>query len=339
MSVFATEFKKGTIYRLDPALIKLPDHSLQGRFGIKPKAVYEMAESLLTEGQKQNIIVRKDNNNHPILVAGFRRRAAAALINEKRGDKEFRGMLSEDALAKLDAMGEEPFLLDSKLETINEQQAFVSNITENVEHVPLSPMDRLKIIMVLRDTFKMKDAAIAKVFRKKPWYVYHHLKLATLSERIQKLVDEGIISLEVAAKTLAKVPESEREAMVDAIIKQQTEDQAENEAMVEEGNVDPATIKRVTGAVVAAAERARRSKTGEDGRAIKRTLADQKKFMRNYIEQHPTDADDADARVSSLFADILAFAEGAIQEVALVRRVKKHLGVEAASAATKKAGK
>jgi ParB-like chromosome segregation protein Spo0J len=334
MSVFSVEFGKRTGYALNPALIKLPDHSLQGRFGIKPKAVEEMAESLLTEGQKQNVIVRKDNENAPVLVAGFRRRAAALLINEKRNDKNFRAKLSEAAIAKLDAMGDEPFVLEAKLESINEKAAFLSNVTENVGRIELSPMDRLKIIMVLRDTFKMKDAEIAAVFGKKPWYVYHHLKLSELSTRIQELVDAGVISLEVAAKTLVKVPESERETMVDAIVAEHAQSQAENEAMAEEGTIDPATLKRITGAVLAKHERERRSKTGEDGSKIKRTLADLKKFSRNYVESHSADEDPT----SALLVDFMAFLEGGISEATLVRRIKKHLGIEtgkkAATAAT-----
>lgn len=332
MSVFSVEFGKKTAYTLNPSLIQLPDHSLQGRFGIKPKAVEEMAESLLTEGQKQNVIVRKDNDNNPVLVAGFRRRAAAILINDKRKDKAFREKLSEAAIAKLDAMGDEPFLLEAKLESINEKAAFLSNVTENVGRIDLSPMDRLKIIMVLRDTFKMKDADIAAVFHKKPWYVYHHLKLSQLSQRIQELVDAGIISLEVAAKTLVKVPESERESMVDAIVAEHNQTEAENEAMVEEGTVDPATLKRITGAVLAKHERERRAKTGEDGTKIKRTLADFKKFARNYIEAHPVEED----AVSAFMVDFMAFLDGGIGESALVRRAKKHLGVETTA---KKTGK
>jgi len=331
MSVLSVPFKKMTGgYRLNPALINLPDHSIQGRFSATPKNLFEMIEDLLINGQKQNIIFRKDEANAPLLVAGFRRRAAALKINENRHDKDFRAMLSHAALAKLDEMGDEPMLLDGKLEDIGEEQAFLTNLAEN-RRVELSPMDRLKIILTLRNRFGKKDDEIAALFGKKAWYVYHHLKLGSLSPRIQELVDDGKISLEVAAKTLAKIPEGEREAMVDTILSSGALEQAETEATTGEGDgeLDEAAIKRITGSALAKAERERRAKKGEEGgtTAMKRTLADQKKFWRSYIEEHPVEED----QVSALLADLMAFAEGLIQEVALVRRLKKHLGVESKS--------
>lgn len=331
MSVFSVNFGKKASYTLDPSVIKLPNHDLQGRFAATPKGVVEMADSLLTSGQKQNILVRKDNDNVPILVAGYRRRAAALMINENRHDKDFRASLSAEANAKLDAMGDAPFLLDVKLESINEKDAFLSNVTENMGRVELSPMDRLKIILVLRNTYKMPDADIAAVFGKKPWYVFHHLKLAELSPSIQQLVDTGVISLEVAAKVLVKVPEAQREMMVNTIIEERQANAAEDEATTADDLVaDPSTVKKITGSVVAKHERERRAKTGEDGSKIKRTLADLKKFSRNFIEQHDNDP------VANLFVDILAFVEGGITEATLVRRVKKHLGVETTTAAAPK---
>lgn len=326
MSVLSTPFGKGTIYKLNPSDIKLPDHMFQGRFDAKPKNVEEMANSLLADGQKQNIIVRKNNENAPVLVFGYRRRAAALMINEKRHDKNFRASLSPEALVVLDKLGEEPFRLEVKIEDIGEQKAFLDNVAENVKRVDLSPMDRMKIILVMRNNFNMKDDEIAAVFNKKPWYVYHHLKLASLSKRIQELVDIGIISLEVAAKTLVKVPESERETMVDSIVAEYKAQQSENELTAEDGNIDKDALTKITGAILARAERARRQEAGESTGAIKRTLADQKKFIRNYIDQHPVEKDP----VSALLADLMAFNEGAIQESALVKRLKKHLGIESA---------
>lgn len=333
MGVLDVEYKKRQGYGLDPAVIRLPNHDLQGRFAPKPKKVLEMAISLLVEGQKQNIIIRKDHENHPILVAGFRRRAAGLMINEQRHDPEFLEAIGDEARAKLELLGDDPFLLDAKLDNINEAQAFLANVRENVEREQLSPMDCMKIVLILRHQ-GMNDAAIAKIFGRKPWYVYHLMKLATLSPRIQELVDQGIIKLEVAAKTLARVPESEREMMVDGILEEQRRAEEEDEATEpDSGDVDAAAMKRITGATLARHERQRREQKGTPGKAIRRTLSETRKFCRTFIDGNESDP------VTPLFTDILAFIEGSIGERALVKRCREHLSATASSAPAKKAAK
>lgn len=318
MGVLDVEYKKRQGYGLDPAVIRLPNHDLQGRFAPKPKKILEMAISLLLEGQKQNIVIRKDHENHPMLVAGFRRHAAALMINEKRTDKEFLEAIGDEARAKLELMGDEPFLLDAKLDNINEAQAFLANVRENVDREELSPMDCMKITLILRAQ-GMPDAAIAKIFGRKPWYVYHLMKLAILSPRIQELVDKGIIKLEVAAKTLARVPETERDMMVDGILEEQRQAEEENEATEAPGEVDAATLKRITGATLARHERQRREQKGAGGKSIKRTLSETRKFYREFIDNNESDP------ITPLFTDILAYIEGAIGERALLKRCRDHM--------------
>lgn len=329
MGVLDVKYAKRQGYGLDPAVILLPNHALQGRFAPKPKKVLEMAISLLTEGQKQNIVVRTNHENHPVLVAGFRRHAAATMINEQRHDNKFLEALPEAARAKLELMGDEPFLLDAKLDKINEAQAFLANVRENVDRVELSPMDNLKIVQILREQGQ-KDEEIAAIWGKKAWYVYHLLRLASLSPEIQRLVDEGVIKLEVAAKTLYNCPESEREMIVAGILEEQAKNAADDESTEAPGEIDAKTAERITGATLAKAIRARREKKGTTGKSIKRTQSETRKVFRNFIDDHEDDP------LTPVFVEILAFIEGGINERALFGRLR---GLIEKPATTKKAAK
>lgn len=332
MSVFASEVgarKAKNGWEIDPVKILRPNHELQGRFSAEPKNVMGMVNDLLEHGQEQNVIIRKNHENQPLLVAGNRRHAAGVLINTKREDKEFLAGLTEKALAALQTMADQPFLLKVELRAeLNDQDAFMANVRENVGREDLSPMDRLKIILTLRDKFKMKDKDIAAVFGKEPWYVYHHLKLASLNPEIQDAVDKGILSLEVAAKHLATTPEESRMDLFKELMAAAMAAKAE-EMGVDPTDVSPEEISRITGSMVAEAERKRRTAKGDDsGKSIKRTLADIRKTLTNHVEA----SEDQDDPVRKIAVTFLSFANGEISEQTFFARIRKMLAKVRAAA-------
>lgn len=307
-------FKKGTTYKLNPADIRLPDSALQGRMN-EPKNIEALAKDIEENGQIMPIVVRRDADGTPILVAGFRRLAAFLKINKKR-----------------EKNGEEPFLIEAKSESISEEQAFLLNIRENNERESLSPLDMLKIANTLEKRFGKKPSEIAAILGRQEWIVYHLKQLATMSERIQKLCDAGKISLGVVAMTLAKVPVDERDAIIDQIIAEQ---QGQEQGMIEEAKafegqpleIDPSAVKKITQQAIREAESKRRAakkaaenpeeETGVGGPGVRRTLASAKKYFASVVESTK------DENVKGVCELVNAFLDGDVTERAFLARMKK----------------
>src|ERR1700729_736249 len=100
---FAVETKKGDSYRFFPSDLRFS--TFTGRhFGPSEESIEKMVQSLLTHGQLEDLGVRKDFDDSPVVVFGHTRVLAAQRINERH-------------------LTPEPFMLRGTYFSINEEEA------------------------------------------------------------------------------------------------------------------------------------------------------------------------------------------------------------------------
>lgn len=195
------DVKRGDRFWFDPFQVVVKEE-LRGRY-VAPDLddIARLAVSMLTHGQLQPVVVRKDDGN-PVLVAGFTRTAAARMI---RTGFTFDGQEYHSA----------DFRLQAVLSDCNDEEAFERNIVENCHRNETSPIDDAHNQRRLRDQFGKNDAEIARLYEVSPNKVGQYKRLLSLSSDEQSLVHTGKMSVS-AAIDLLDVPAEDRLAIVTA---------------------------------------------------------------------------------------------------------------------------
>jgi ParB family chromosome partitioning protein len=151
----------------------------QARRRFDPAALGELAASIAESGVVQPVVVRSRRGGYELL-AGERRWRAAQLA----GLHEIPAIVRDD---------------------LDEREALVLGLIENLQRESLSPMETARGLRQLGDTFGLTHEAMSQRVGKSRVYITNFLRLLTLNERVQDLVDEGKLSLG-HAKVLAGVP-------------------------------------------------------------------------------------------------------------------------------------
>jgi ParB family chromosome partitioning protein len=164
----------------------------QARRRFDVEALKELAGSIAESGIVQPVVVRSHGKGYELL-AGERRWRAAQLA----GLHELPAIVRDD---------------------LEEREALVLGLIENLQRESLSPMETARGLRQLGDSFSLTHEAMSQRLGKSRTYITNFLRLLTLNDRVQELVDEGKLSLG-HAKVLAGMPSSRQTGLAQETIR------------------------------------------------------------------------------------------------------------------------
>jgi ParB family transcriptional regulator, chromosome partitioning protein len=176
---------------------ELPIHSIkpnphQPRKYFRENEIQELAASIAQTGVLQPIIVREMGPNEYEIVAGERRWRAAQQAN----------------LTKIPVI----------IKQLNDTEAFVIALAENIQRADLNPMEEAEGYQVLVDQMHLTQEDIAEMLGKSRSHVANTLRLNMLSRHIRTLVANNDLS-SGHAKALMGVENAE--GIAELIVKRQ----------------------------------------------------------------------------------------------------------------------
>lgn len=142
--------------------------SNQPRKNFDYEKIAELAESIKTHGIIQPLILRKDNDENYIIVAGERRWRAAKMA----GLKELPAIIME----------------------LSENDVLEISLIENIQREDLNPIEEALAYKKLLDEFKITQEELSKRIGKSRVAIANTIRLINLDKRVQQYVIDGIIS-------------------------------------------------------------------------------------------------------------------------------------------------
>ncbi len=179
-------------------LVQLPVGSIranprQPRKAFEPEAIAELSESIRVQGIVQPVLVRPAPDGGYELIAGERRWRAARAAG----------------LATIPAL----------LREVEDRDAFLLALVENVARENLSPIEEARGYAVLVDEFDLSLGDVAeRVGRSKP-SVSNRLRLLELPEDVLGMVDEGRLSEGHARAVLGVQGDDDRRRLARRIVR------------------------------------------------------------------------------------------------------------------------
>jgi ParB/RepB/Spo0J family partition protein len=155
------------------------------------------------------------------LIYGYNRLRAALEIRQRRAD----------------------FRLEIKVyDGINDQDAFIMNLRENMIRSEVSPIDNAHNIRKLVNHYGFETKDVAELYKRSSLWVSDTLKLLTLPCDVQEAVADGVLSREVGLK-LSQLPEPEASAVLADAVRQVDAEEADDQGPDEdEGATAPADM-------------------------------------------------------------------------------------------------
>ena len=141
----------------------------QPRKRFTPEALKELSDSIREHGVLQPIIVTKLADNKYQIVAGERRWKAA----------------KEVGLSKIPAI----------VKNLSEQEVFEIAIVENIQRQNLTPIEEAKALRKMLVDYKHTQEILAKKIGKSRSYISNFIRLLSLPEEIQELIEDKRISV------------------------------------------------------------------------------------------------------------------------------------------------
>jgi len=129
----------------------------------------ELAESIVSHGIIQPIIVQKEGDNMYQIIAGERRWRAAAIANLK----------------------EIPVIVKNN----NAQENIEISLVENIQRQDLNPIEEAAVYIRLLEEYNYTHADLAKKLGKSRSHISNYIRLTGLDEDFQLLVAKGQISV------------------------------------------------------------------------------------------------------------------------------------------------
>ena len=195
MKLEAGDCKKGDLFSIFPQDIVVDPTKNTRKVPHTPEQVQALAQSILANRQQQPAVVRRIDGNRVQLVAGYGRWQAVNHINS---------ILQPD----------NPVRLQCKVSDLNEEEAFIASLVENLDRAETTPVDDAHAQRVLRETYLWEEERIAAFYRKSVSHLGKLREVLKLSTPIQKEVSDGNLSVD-GAVALAKLPERERMDVVE----------------------------------------------------------------------------------------------------------------------------
>lgn len=204
-----------------PVKISLIDvNKNQPRKNFDQKALEELAESIRANGLLQPIVLIRKGERYEI-VAGERRFRAFRILGEST--------------------------IPAIVKNLTNRQAMELALVENLQREDLSPIEEAKAINLLIEKFSLTQQELAQRIGKSRPAIANALRLITLPEEIQKLIDEGRISAGHGRAILSLEKEEDRRKLTDIIIKNNLsvrQAEALAAAMAKEGEAKPKKEKK-----------------------------------------------------------------------------------------------
>lgn len=141
----------------------------QARRRFDPAALAELAESIRESGVVQPVVLRSDGRGYELLAGERRWRAA-----QQAGLHEIPALVRDD---------------------LSDSEAYILGLIENLQRESLSPIETAEGLRQLSESFALTHEDVGARIGKSRAYVTNHLRLLALAESVQKLVDEGALSL------------------------------------------------------------------------------------------------------------------------------------------------
>jgi ParB/RepB/Spo0J family partition protein len=209
--------KRSDLRWVDPGLIYLKPEN-NSRWQMPPlEEIHGLAVSMLTHGQQQPIVIRKQGNDYHV-NSGYNRLTAARLIRQ--------GFTYQGENYK-----NEEFKISCLVKTGNEKEAFIANIVENNDRNEASPIDIAHAQRRCREHYGMSDADINRLYRwNNPSKVSQYKKLLELDDQTKLEVHFGRMGVQPALALLG-LPEAER---AEAIEKSRRENGNVNGAKIQD---------------------------------------------------------------------------------------------------------
>ena len=158
------------------------------------EAVQELAQSIKEHGILQPITLRKKDSKYEIVV-GERRFRAAKLANLKE--------------------------VPAVIRELNDTEMMELAILENLQREDLTPIEEAEAYHNLMEHLNMTQEELSKRLGKSRPHIANHVRLLTLPKDIQKLVNEGKLSMGHGRTLLGLKNKKQIPIVADKVIKQQ----------------------------------------------------------------------------------------------------------------------
>ncbi len=163
----------------------------QPRRDMHPEALEELAESIKSQGVMQPIVVRPIDGDKYEIIAGERRWRATQLA----------GLDSVPALIR----------------EVPDEAAVAMALIENIQREDLNPMEEAMALQRLQREFELTHAEIAQVVGKSRTTITNLLRLLSLRDDVQRLLEHGDLEMGHARALLALAPEQQSRAATQVV--------------------------------------------------------------------------------------------------------------------------
>lgn len=164
-----------------PELIPLAQIEVLSNIRGRLEQIHELALSIKERGLMQALVVRRSPTGaaKPFqLVAGRRRYEALQMLHADAADALVRAEVLDD---------------------LTEAEVYELMFTENVQRVPLKPMEVARALRYLLDLNpEMKASALSRSLGLRPDWALRHFRLLELPEEVQAQVESGDLSFTIA---------------------------------------------------------------------------------------------------------------------------------------------
>ena len=165
----------------------------QPRLNIDSAELQELAESIQQKGFIQPIVVRKSDDDHYEVIAGGRRLEAANYLKIKE--------------------------IPAIIKEVNDQEALLLAITENLQRKNLNPIEEALAFKQLIDEFELTQQEIGNMLGKNKSYVANTLRLLKLPPNIQQALHQGVLNRSQARTILGFEEEALQQKLFHKIVR------------------------------------------------------------------------------------------------------------------------
>lgn len=165
----------------------------QPRRDIQPEALEELAESIKAQGVMQPIVVRPVSADKYEIIAGERRWRATQLA----------GLESIPALVR----------------QVSDEAAIAMALIENIQREDLNAMEEALALSRLQQEFELTHQEVAKAVGKSRTAVTNLLRLMTLREDVQRMLEHGDLEMGHAKALLGLPAENQSQAASSVVSK------------------------------------------------------------------------------------------------------------------------
>lgn len=161
------------------------DEDLPIRKYYSEESIFELASSLAASGVLQPILVRLLPSGRYGLVAGSRRIRAA----RKQGMEQLPGIVLED---------------------VDECEALILGLIENLQRENLTPFEEAWVILKLMQDHKMTQTDVSRRIKREGSFIQRRLVLLRMPDEVQEMVGQKQLSLALL-NTIAKLPTADEQ--------------------------------------------------------------------------------------------------------------------------------